>query len=78
MAFVAAVSSCVDETDLLKHGEVLRDRLSGQLDVVVGGETAADREQRLLAALGQDIEDRPACWCSECVEDVCHIAKLGK
>jgi len=75
---VAAVSTGTHETDLLEHGEMLRNRLSGEFDVVLGCEATAHLEQCLVVALCQHVEDRSSCWRCQCVEYVGHGASIGK
>ena len=72
MELVATVSPAANELRVFENGEVLRDRLPAESDVMFGRETAANLEQGLVVPSDQDVQDRPAGRCVERIEDIGH------
>ncbi len=76
MEFAATVSPAANELRLFENGEMLRDRLPAESDVMFGREAAADLEQGLVVPSDQDVQDRSAGRCVQCIEDIGHDQAL--
>src|SRR5262249_43536922 len=61
-----------------QHVEVLRDRLTGQAQVMLHRQPGAYLEQRLSVALMQFVQDGPTRRCGECFKDIGHGTMIGK
>ena len=72
MHFVAPLPSRGYKADGFQDLQVLRDRLSGEAEVMFHGQTIAQFEKRLTLALHQLIENRPSRWSSKCLEEITH------
>ncbi|HZA79538.1 MAG TPA: hypothetical protein VE623_24440 [Acidimicrobiales bacterium] len=79
MELVATLSFRAHQTSGLENVEMLRDRLPGRPEAVLGCEPSAQLEQGLPVAFGEFVEDRTPCGIGECLEDVSHTdATIGK
>lgn len=59
--FEAALPLRGDESNRLQHGEMLGDRLPGEIEVMLHRQTNADLVERLTIAIAQLVENRPPC-----------------
>src|SRR5262245_65164872 len=73
---VAALASCLDQAGGLEQLEVLRDRLAGRSEPVLGRQARAELEQPLPVPLGQLVEDRAARRVGQGLGEVRHTGGL--
>ncbi len=76
--FVLALSYGADKTRRLQNFKMLRDRLSRQPQLMLHRQSRAQLKERLTVPLDQFIQDRPSCRRNDRLEDVAHIAIIGK
>src|SRR5262245_13231599 len=78
MKLVAPLAPGRDQPNRFQHVEVLRDRLTGQAQVVLHGQPGAQLEQRLSVAFMQFVENGPTRRRRKRFEDIGHEGIIGK
>src|SRR5262245_64290849 len=78
MKLVSPLAPGRDQPRRFQHVEVLRDRLTGQAQVVLHRQPGTELEQRLSVSFLQFVENGPTRRCGERLKDIGHGTMIGK
>ena len=72
MKLVFSLADRRDEARRLEDLKMLRDRLPGQRDLMLHGQSRTQLEQGLAVSLNQFVQDRAACRSCDRLKDIAH------